>query len=177
MLGRGEKGASCSNAVENEEKSKRIKTKLQGDDRVNGKNKKRPLKIVSEIEGGEAVTADVFKQVKEVDDEINLEDPRDYMVEPLCNEIFFEEPYDGAKYMVVVPVDFSNQKLVPSETEHPHKRFVRRKVRKWFYVDDITKKQLSKSFAGVVLSYSQKGSYSRSCTKLTMTKRIWTSTS
>jgi len=95
-LGSGEKGASCSNAVENEEKSKRIKTKLQGDDRVNGKNKKRLLKIVSEIEGGEAVTADVFKQVKEVDDEINLEDPRDYMVEPLRDEIFSGEPYDGA---------------------------------------------------------------------------------
>ena len=99
------------------------------------------------------------------------------MAEPLRYEFCFENPYDGAKYSLVVPVDFSNQKLVPSETEHPHKRFVRRKVRKWFYVDDITKKQLSKSFAGVVLSYSQKGSYSRSCTKLTMTKRIWTSTS
>jgi hypothetical protein len=51
-------------------------------------------------------------------------------------------------------VDFSNQKLVPSETEHPHKRFVGRKIRKWFDVDDITKKRLTKSFAGVVLSYS-----------------------
>jgi hypothetical protein len=70
-----------------------MKTKLKGDDRVYGKNKKRPLKIVSEIEGGEAATADVFKQVKEVDDEINLEDPRDYMVEPWRDEFCFDEPY------------------------------------------------------------------------------------
>ena len=78
---------------------------------------------MSEIEGGEAATAGVFKQVKEVDDEINLEDPRDYMVEPLRDEFCFEETYYGAKYRLVVPVDFSNQKLVPSEPEHPQKRF------------------------------------------------------
>ena len=54
----------------------------------------------------------------EIDDDINLEDPRDYMVEPLRDDFCFEEPYEGAKYNLVVPVDFSDQKLVPSETEH-----------------------------------------------------------
>ena len=108
------------------------------DERVYGKNKKKPLKIVSEVEGGEAVVSEALTQVDEIDDDINLEDPWDYMVEPLCDEFCFEEPYDGAKYNLVVPVDFSDQKLVPSETEHPHKR------------------------------------YSKSCTMMTMTKRIWT---
>jgi hypothetical protein len=56
------------------------------------------------------------------------------MVEPLRYEFCFENPYDGAKYSLVVPVDFSNQKLVPSETEHPHKRFVGRKIPKCFDV-------------------------------------------
>jgi hypothetical protein len=117
------KAQAAQTQVENESKSQGMKTKMKGYDRVYGKNKKRPLKVVSEIEGGEAATADVFKQVKEVDDEINLEDPRDYMVEPLRDEFCFEETYYGAKYRLVVPVDFINQKLVPSETEHPQKRF------------------------------------------------------
>ena len=48
-------------------------------------------------------------------------------------------------------MDFSNQKLVQSETEHPHKRFVGRKIPKCFDVDDITKKRLTKSFASLVV--------------------------
>ena len=56
------------------------------------------------------------------------------MVEPLRDEFCFEETYYGAKYRLVVPVDFINQKLVPSETEHPHKRFVGRKIPKCFDV-------------------------------------------
>ena len=140
--------------AENEAKPKGMKTKLKGDERVYGKNKKKPLKIVSEVEGGEAVVSEALAQVDEIDDDINLEDPRDYMVEPLRDEFCFEEPYEGAKYNLVVPVDFSDQKLVPSETEHPHKRFIGRKIRKMFEVDDITKKRVAKSFAGVVLSYS-----------------------
>jgi hypothetical protein len=135
--------------AENEAKPKGMKTKLKGDERVYGKNKKKPLKIVSEVEGGEAVVSEALTQVDEIDDDINLEDPRDYMVEPLRDEFCFEEPYEGAKYNLVVPVDFSDQKLVPSETEHPHKRFVGRKIRKMFEIDDIIKKWMAKSFAGV----------------------------
>jgi hypothetical protein len=58
------KAQAAQTHFENEAKSKGMKTKLKGDDRVYGKNKKRPLKIVSEIEGGEAATADVFKKVE-----------------------------------------------------------------------------------------------------------------
>ena len=109
---------------------------------------------LSETEGATASTTDVFKQVKEVDDEINLEDPHDYVIAPLPAEFCFEEPYNRAKYKVVVPMDFRNQKFVPAEAEHPHKRFVGRKIWKSFEVDDVTKKRVSKSFEGVVLSYS-----------------------
>ena len=76
------------------------------------------------------------------------------MIEPLRDEFCFEEPYKGVKHKVVVPVDFGNQKFVPAEAEHPHKRFVGRKIWKSFEVDDFTKKRVSKSFEGVVLSYS-----------------------
>lgn len=138
---------------ENKQKPKGMKTKLQGDDRVRGKNKKRPLKIVSEVEGGEA-TQDLFDTAREVDAEINLEDPRDYMVEPLREEYSFEKPYEGAKYTLLVPIDFSDGRLVPTETVHPHMRYVGRKIRKAFEVDDATKKRVSRSFAGVILSYS-----------------------
>jgi hypothetical protein len=37
--------------AENEAKPKVMKTKLKGDERVYGKSKKKPLKIVSEVEG------------------------------------------------------------------------------------------------------------------------------
>ena len=118
-----------------------------------GKNKKKPLKIVSEEAGGEAVR-DLLKFVDEVDAEINLEDPRDYLVDPLREDFTFEQPYKDAKYKLVVPVDFSDKKFVPSETEHPHLRFVGRKIRRSFEVDDASKKRVSKSFTVEVLSYS-----------------------
>ena len=130
-----------------------MKTKLKGNERMLGKNKKKPLKIVSEEAGGEAVR-DLFKFVDEVDAEINLEDPRDYLVDPLREDFTFEQPYKDAKYKLVVPVDFSDKKFVPSETEHPHLRFVGRKIRRSFEVDDASKKRVSKSFTGEVLSYS-----------------------
>jgi hypothetical protein len=119
--------------AENEAKPKGMKTKLKGDERVYGKNKKKPLKIVSEVEGGEAVVSESLTQVDEIDDDINLEDPRDYLVEPL-----------------------------------------RRKIRKPFDVDDITRSGCQKALLVWYCHTQQKDSYSRSCTKQTMTKRIWT---
>ena len=76
------------------------------------------------------------------------------MLEPLREEYSFEKPYTGAKYTLLVPIDFSDGRLVPLETKHPHMRYVGRKIRKAFEVDDATKKRVSKSFTGVVLSYS-----------------------
>jgi hypothetical protein len=152
--------------AENEAKPKGMKTKLKGDERVYGKNKKKPLKIVSEVEGGEAVVSESLTQVDEIDDDINLEDPRDYLVEPLRDEFCFEEPYQGAKYNLVVPVDFSDQKLVPSETEHPHKGFVGRMI--------SPRSGWRKALLVWYCHTPQKDSYSKSCTMMTMTKRIWT---
>ena len=150
----GRKAKEVQKQEENKEKPKGMKTKLRGDERMRGKNKKRPLKIVSEVAGGEAIQ-DVFDtNAREVDADINLEDPRDYVLEPLREEYCFEKPYTGAKYTLLVPVDFSDGRLVPLETKHPHMRYVGRKIRKAFEVDDATKKRVSKSFTGVVLSYS-----------------------
>ena len=131
------------------------RTRLQGDDRKYGKNKKRPFQVASEKDGPQTrKLEDMLKEMPEVDDEINMEDPRDYILKPLRDDYCFEEPYKDAKYSLVMPVDFQDEKLVETTTKHPHLRFVGRKIRRSFEVDDATKKKVTKKFEGKVLSYS-----------------------
>ena len=153
--------AKKKKAREEQEKNEFIKkgggrrTRLQGDERKYGKNKKRPFQIVSEKEGPlTRKLEDMLNEMPEIDDEINMEDPRDYILRPLRDDYCFEEPYKDAKYSLVVPVDFTNEKLVDTVTKHPHLRFVGRKIRRIFEVDDATKKKVSRKFEGKVLSYT-----------------------
>jgi hypothetical protein len=55
-----------------------------------------------------------------------------------------------------VPIDHSDDKLVNTVTKHPHQRFVGRKVRKSFEVDDVKKQRTLRSFEGKVKSYNEK---------------------
>ncbi len=68
----------------------------------------------------------------------------------------FEESYPHVRYSNVVPIDHSDDKLVNTVTKHPHLRFVGRKVRKCFQVDDVKKKRSLRSFEGKVKSYNEK---------------------
>ena len=134
-----------------------MKTKLKGDDRMYGKNMKKPIKVASDKDGGETVSTDVFKEVPDADTNTHFEDPRDYGAVPTLEaDHLFEEPYPDARYSIVVPIDHSDDKLVNTVTKHPHQRFVGRKVRKSFEVDDVKKKRVLRSFEGKVKSYNEK---------------------
>jgi hypothetical protein len=90
-----------------------MKTKLKGDDRMYGRNMKKPIKVSSEKDGGETVSTDVFKEVPDTDTNTHFEDPRDYgAVSTLEADHLFEEPYPDARYSIVVPIDHSDDKLV-----------------------------------------------------------------
>ncbi len=95
-----------------------MKTKHKGDDRMYGRNMKKPIKVVSEKDGGETVSTDVFKEVTDTDTNTHFEDPRDYgAVSTLEVDHLFEEPYPDARYSIVVPIDHSDDKLVNAVTE------------------------------------------------------------
>jgi hypothetical protein len=68
----------------------------------------------------------------------------------------FEEPYPHARYSIVVPIDHSDDKLVNTVTKHPHHRFVGRKIRKSFEIDDVKKKRTVRSFEAKLTSYNEK---------------------
>ena len=118
-----------------------MNTKLKGDDRMYGKNMKKPIKVASEKDGGESVSTDVFKEVLDTDTNTHFEDPRDYgVVSTLEVDHLFEEHYPDDRYWIVVPIDHSDDKLVNTVTKHPYQRFVGRKNRKRFEVDDVSLK-------------------------------------
>ncbi len=79
----------------------------------------------------------MFKDLQDTDTNTHFEDPRDYgTVSTLEVDHLFEETYPDARYSIVVPIDHSDDKLVNTVTKHPHQRFVGRKVRKSFEVDE-----------------------------------------
>jgi hypothetical protein len=128
-----------------------MKTKLKGDDRMYGRNMKKSIKVASEKDGGETVSTDVFKEVADADTNTHFEDPRDYgVVSTLESDHLLEEPYPDARYSIVVPIDHSDDKLVNTVTKHPHQRFLGRKIRKSFEVDDVKKNRTVRSFEGKV---------------------------
>jgi hypothetical protein len=71
-------------------------------------------------------------------------------VSTLETDHLLEEPYPDARYSIVVPIDHSDDKLVNTVTKHPHQRFLGRKIRKSFEVDDVKKNRTVRSFEGKV---------------------------
>lgn len=62
-----------------------------------------------------------------------LEDPYTLEFPEWPPTFTFEKPYEGARYELAIPTDFSQRETAPQKVEHPHKaRFVKRKVRKAF---------------------------------------------
>ena len=89
----------------------------------------------------------------------------------------FEDPYQDARYSIVVPIDHSVDKLVNTVTKHPHQRFVGRKIRRRCEVDDGKKKKMYRSFEGKVKYYNGKRDSCFTCnTRLMENMRRWTFT-
>ena len=137
------------------QKGKGLNTLLKGQERVHGKNKRRPMQIVASLnDQGEVIT---FEPGREIDPDVDMnhEPPDSYEIEPLPVPFRHEKPYSGAKYLILVPVDFKDEKQVPKETDHPHKRFVGRAVRKEFHIGGDEAKP-RRPFLGKVIGHSAK---------------------
>ena len=59
-----------------------------------------------------------------------LEDPLDFEMETSPDEFDIEEPYDGARWNQMTPVDFSDPRRVGREAKHPAFKLIGRVVRK-----------------------------------------------
>ena len=135
------------------------KREMTDEERRSGRQKKRAIKVVSEIlndkgELGKRSVADCLQEVEGVDVEINLENPLDVELKVAPPAHDMQLPYDGAKYYIAIPTNLSDEKVLPVKAEHPHNRFINRKVRKYFPLLDSRKQKMWKSFEGEVTKFS-----------------------
>ena len=99
----------------------------------------------------------ILAEQVETNAHVELENPADFEFEPAPSNLQLVKPYDGARYEVAVPIDFSSGVGVPVEITHPHQRYIGRRVRR-----DITAKQggvsrrsdKGNTMTGTVTSYS-----------------------
>ena len=126
-----------------------------GDKRRTGQGKKKAYQVAGGKDGGpDAQYGTALELGDDPNKEVNFETVEDYRVEPLADEYEFVKPYDDAKYCIAVTKDFKNEDQVGKPLAHPHDRFVGRRVRKAFTVNDKKGKEVSKNFEGRVASYS-----------------------
>ena len=84
--------------------------------------------------------------------EVHFDRPNDFDINPAPVDMNVMEPYTDAKYGIAIPVNFETE--VDRKVEHPHKRFLKRAVRKEFEVKCDGKVAIKKAFRGTVTSYS-----------------------
>ncbi len=95
-----------------------------------------------------------------------------------------EEPYPGARYTVTDCHDYLKEARTPSRLKDPYSRFVGRKVRKYFEVNNLKHRHRLQAVEGVVERYSNGKSLFRIKTKVSFvlgmtltaamrTGRIW----
>ena len=105
----------------------RRRTQSEGD-RRQVRNKKKPFKALTDRKLADdqvANPADLFSPTKEDSAVDFLEDPHTLEFPEWPSLFTFEKPYEGARYEIAIPTDFSNSSTVPQKVEHPHKaRFV-----------------------------------------------------
>jgi hypothetical protein len=132
-------------------KAKR-ETRLKGDERRTGKKMQEPTRIVSAAKDGIAC----HKRL----DEIILEE-KEEMIHPMqvdqleawTQEFVLEEPYPGARYAVAACHDYSQEAQTPSGSKDPYGRFVGRKVRKYFEINNLKHRHRLQAVEGVVERY------------------------
>ena len=114
---------------------KRRRTQADGD-RRQVRNKKKPFKALTDrkLANDQVLKpGELFSPTKEESEVDFLEDPYTLEFPEWPPTFTFEKPYEGARYELAIPTDFSQRETAPQKVEHPHKaRFVKRKVRKAF---------------------------------------------
>jgi hypothetical protein len=98
-------------------------------------------------------------EVTESGEQVVMLDPRDFHLPAAPADFKFELPYEGAKYKIAEPVDFSTKREMSVTAKNPHDRYIGRKVRKAFRIRrKVRGKALTvwQPFGGVVRAYDAK---------------------
>ena len=129
-------------------------TKLNGDDRRTGNNRRKPFRMVAMDGDGEA-SHSRLEEKQRVETEPMVHPGQIDMLEELPEEMTFTRPYEGARYELAECTDFSQEHRVPSGVKDPFGRFAGRRVRRWF--DSTNPKERHKMTAseGVVVKYNK----------------------
>jgi hypothetical protein len=106
-------------------------TKLNGDDRRTGNNRRKPFRMVAMDGDGEA-NHSRLEEKQRVETEPMVHPGQIDMLEELPEEMTFTRTYEGARYELVECTDFSQEHRVPSGVKVPFGRFAVRRVRRWF---------------------------------------------
>jgi hypothetical protein len=132
----------------------RRQTKLVGDDRRTGNNRKKPYRMVAMDGDGEA-NHRRLEEKSSAETEPMVHPGQVDLLEELPEEMTFSRPYEGARYELAECTDFSQEQRVPSGVKDPFGRFAGRKVRRWF--DSTNPKERHKMTAseGVVVKYNK----------------------
>ena len=98
-------------------------------------------------------------EVTESGEQVAILDPRDFHLPAAPNDFKFILPYEGAKYRIAEPVDFSTKREMSVTARNPHERYIGRKVRKAFRIRRKVRGKATtvwQPFEGVVRSYDAK---------------------
>jgi len=134
-------------------------TRLVGDDRRTGNNRKKPFRLVAIDGDGEANHRRLDEQPRE-ETEPMVHPGQVDLLEELPEEMTFSQPYEGARYELAECTDFSREHLIPSGVKDPFGRFAGRKVRRWFDSTNPKERHKMNATEGVVVKYNkQRGTF------------------
>jgi hypothetical protein len=129
-------------------------TRLIGDDRRTGNNRKRPHRLVA-MEGDGEANHRRWEEKHKIETEPMRHPGHVDLLEELPEEMTFSRPYEGARYELAECTDFSQEHMVPSGVKDPFGRFAGRKVRRWFESTNPKERQKMTASEGVVVKYNK----------------------
>ena len=94
-------------------------------------------------------------------DDVDFENPLDFVMEATPDEFVFETPYEGGRYHIMEPVDFSDHRRAPREVRHPAHGLVGRRVRKRRTVSRRRDRIAKSEITGTVVTYNERTSLFR----------------
>jgi uncharacterized small protein (DUF1192 family) len=147
------------NAEAGENLKKRI-ARSKGQGRALLKSKKKVHEsIARNSTAGKKDPNEYLVEVEESREQVAILDPRDFKLPAAPADFKFELPYQGARYKIAEPVDFSTGQEMSVTAKNPHERYVGRKVRKAFRIRRKVRGKATtvwQSFEGVVRAYDAK---------------------
>jgi hypothetical protein len=148
---------------ENVEAGENLKKRIarsKGQGRALLKSKKKMNEsIARNSTAGKKDPNEYLVEAEESREQVAILDPRDFKLPAAPADFKFESPYEGVRYKIAEPVDFSTGQEMSVTAKNPHERYVGRKVRKAFRIRRKVRGKATtvwQSFEGVVRAYDAK---------------------